>query len=397
MAEDAFEGQEKTEQATPRKREQARERGQIAKSPELSAAVVVLSGAAALSMVAGRGFAGATTRLMHDAWAGLARPDGGLGNTTGWLQGAGLQMLAVFASFGGLVMLMAVAVNVVQTRGLITTYPITPKLSGLNPMQGVQRLFSLESLFTVFKSILKLGALGLVTFNLTRKAIPDLLMLSETGVADIGLVLGRLAFRFTVTIGVVYLVLAGLDYAWHYIRLEQSLRMTRQEAIEEHKESEGNPQVKARLRALAMAMTRQRMMQKVPTADVVVTNPTHIAVALRYDVALAPAPIVVAMGQRKLAERIKEIARKSGVPLVENRPVARALLATARVGFPIPPALYAAVAEILGWVYRQRRGAGISRLQAAVAAASGGAAAPRPRPGRNGPTSMTSHARGGAR
>lgn len=366
MADDAFEGQEKTEQPSPRKRDRAREQGQVAKSPELSAAVVILAGVGALTMSAGRGFAGASTQILNDAWAGLARPDGGLDATPGWLQGTGFHLLGLFASFGLVVSLVTVAVNVAQTRGVLSTHPVAPKLSNVNPLQGVKRVFGPEALFTVFKSMLKLAALGLVTWQLTRKALPDLLMLSETGVADISVILVRLAVRFTVTIGVVYLLLAGIDYAWHFIRNERNLRMTRQEAIQEQKESDGNPQIKARLRAVALAMSRQRMMQNVPGADVVVVNPTHVAVALKYDTALSPAPIVLAMGQRKLAERIKEIARKAGVPLVENRPVARALLATAKVGRPIPPALYAAVAEILAWVYRQRRGAGISRAPAAI-------------------------------
>jgi flagellar biosynthetic protein FlhB len=130
--------------------------------------------------------------------------------------------------------------------------------------------------------------------------------------------------------------------------------MTRQEVIRDMKDSEGDPRVKARLQSLARAQARRRMLQKVPTADVVVVNPTKIAVALKYDVDLAPAPVVVAMGQRKLAERIKKIALNARVPVIENRPVARALLATAKVGRPIPPALYTAVAEILAFVYRQR-------------------------------------------
>jgi flagellar biosynthetic protein FlhB len=151
--------------------------------------------------------------------------------------------------------------------------------------------------------------------------------------------------------------------------MEKSLRMTRQEVVHEHREMEGDPIVKARIFSIMRAKARQRMMREVPTADVVVVNPTEIAVALKYDGAVAPAPIVVAMGRLKLAERIRAIATQSGVPIVENRPVARALIATAVVSKPIPPALYAAVAEILAFVYRRR-----GRVPDALAQAERGSA-----------------------
>jgi flagellar biosynthetic protein FlhB len=167
--------------------------------------------------------------------------------------------------------------------------------------------------------------------------------------------------RLTLWVGLSFLALAALDYWFQWNQVEKNLRMTRQEVIYEQRESEGDPTVKGRIKAVARALARQRMLQKVPTADVVVVNPTMIAVALKYDTSIAPAPIVLAMGQRKLAQRIRDLATKANVPIVENRPVARALLATSKVGRPIPPALYAAVAEILAFLYRRR--AAISRMR----------------------------------
>jgi flagellar biosynthetic protein FlhB len=194
--------------------------------------------------------------------------------------------------------------------------------------------------------------------------LPILLSLCSTEPADIAAVMRGLTLRLAFTVGAAYLLVAAFDFAYQIVKHERSLRMTRQEVIHEHKDTEGNPEVKGRLLAMARAFARRRMLQAVPTADVVVVNPTRIAVALRYDAAESPAPVVVAMGQRKLAHRIRDIAHRSGVPIVENRAVARALLATGKVGFPIPPALYAAVAEILAFVYRQR-----SRAAAVLGAA----------------------------
>jgi len=168
-----------------------------------------------------------------------------------------------------------------------------------------------------------------------------------------------------VSTGLAYLALSGLDYGYQWYQTEKKLRMTRQEIVRENRDSEGDPMVKARQMSLARQRARQRMMQRVPQADVVVVNPTHIAVALRYDISVAAAPIVVAMGERKIAERIKAIAIKAGVPIIENKPIARALLASARVNHPIPPALYAAIAEILAFVYRTRSPHRLAALAAA--------------------------------
>jgi len=189
--------------------------------------------------------------------------------------------------------------------------------------------------------------------------------LGEMGAAATTLVLRSLLLRLVVTSGLAFLAVAGFDYLFQRWRHEQKLKMTRQEVVREHREQEGDPIVKARILSLQRQKARQRMMQRVPTADVVVVNPTHIAVALRYDVSVAPAPLVVAMGERKVAERIKQIAIAHGVPVLQNKPVARALLATAKIGKPIPPALYAAIAEILAFVYRTRAPHRLRQLAAA--------------------------------
>jgi flagellar biosynthetic protein FlhB len=155
-------------------------------------------------------------------------------------------------------------------------------------------------------------------------------------------------------VGLVFLLIAGLDYGFQVWQFEKSLRMTKQEVVQEHRQTEGDPMVKGRIRQLQKAMARKRMLTNVATADVVVTNPTRIAVALKYDPLVSPAPVVLAMGERLLAKRIREIAARAGVPIIENKPLARALFATAKVGTPIPPALYVAVAEVIAFVFRRK-------------------------------------------
>jgi flagellar biosynthetic protein FlhB len=233
---------------------------------------------------------------------------------------------------------------------------MTPDFSRISPLAGVKRLFSTQSLFTLFKAILKLSALGMLTWYALRAAWPDLAGLGGEEAAVSLTVIRSLVLRLVAMVGLGFLAIAALDYGYQIWKHEKDLKMTRQEIVQEHKESEGDPLLKSRMRTLANALMRRRMLHKVKEADVVIVNPVHIAVALKYDMGQDGAPMVLAMGRRKLAEKIKALAAKAGVPVQENRPLARALIATATVGKPIPPALYAAVAEVLAWVYRRRGG-----------------------------------------
>ena len=234
--------------------------------------------------------------------------------------------------------------------------PITPKFSHLDPMAGLKRLGSKDALVTLLKSMIKLIVLGFVTWRVLEGNWPELMSLAQTGPAAVAAVMHELVFRLIAVTGLAFLVIAFADYAWQVVKHRNSLKMTKDQVKHEAKDSDGDPHVKARIRTLHLQRSRQRMLQAVPTADVVITNPTHVAVALKYDPSESPAPIVVAMGERKLAERIKQLAKDSGVTMIENKPVARALLATCVVGQPIAPMLYAAVAEILAFVYRLKHG-----------------------------------------
>jgi flagellar biosynthetic protein FlhB len=354
MAENGAGGQERTEQATPRRRARAREEGQIPRSQELATATVLLAGTAALGLAGGAALARfATAQLRASAQALSAVPFTPAGAVT-LAQATGWGLLAALLPFAATVTGAVLFVNLVQAHGVLTLKPLLPKASHINPVAGLKRLVGTEALVNLVKSVLKVVVLAAVAWLVVSRAWEQVLAVGDLGTAAIAVVLREVTLRLALVTGLVFAAIAAADYLYQRFRFERNLRMTREEVRQEHKDTEGNPMVKARMLSIARALARKRMLQQVPKADVVIVNPTQIAVALRYDPAAAPAPIVVAMGQRKLAQRIRDIARRADVPVVENRPVARALLATATVGKPIPPALYVAVAEILAFVYRLR-------------------------------------------
>lgn len=351
MAEESF--QEKTEAPSPKRRQDAREKGQVARSAEIGTALLMLGAALALS-TGGRG----TARGIGDVFARSAtyieNPPVGIDATARWLGDLGFGVLGAIAPIVLGVSAVALAGGAVQARGTFSLHPLKPDFSRLSPSKNLKRIFGLRSIVELLKSLVKLLIVGgAVWFSLSR-AWPDMAALPQQPAVAFLAVVFRYVVRLLMVSGLAFLALAGADYAYQLWDFEKNLRMTKQEVKQEMKETEGDPMVKSRLRAFGRSLVRKRMMQAVPTADVVVTNPTHIAVALKYDPTIAPAPIVVAMGQRKIAERIKKIALEAGVPVVENRPLARALLATARLDMPIPPELYVAVAEVLAFVIRRR-------------------------------------------
>ncbi len=353
MAED--EGQDRTEDPTGKRREQAREEGQIARSPDLAAVAMLLAGAGVLAASGGAPLADFAVGVTRSSAASLSAGELTSAGATQMLTGIVTGLLRALAPFAIGVTLVTILVQVAQTRGLFTTKPLTPKLSHLNPVSGIKRIVGMDGVVNLLKAVLKTAALGAVTASVLHQSWPELMSLAEQGAPAIAAVMGGLTFKLTVITGLAFAVVAIADYGYQWYKSEKQLKMTKQQVKHEGRESDGDPHVKARIRSMQRQLARQRMLQAVATADVVVTNPTHIAVALRYDPSVSPAPIVVAMGERKLAERIKAIARAAAVPTIENKPIARALLATSSIGHPIPPALYAAVAEILAFVYRRRR------------------------------------------
>jgi flagellar biosynthesis protein FlhB len=274
------------------------------------------------------------------------------------VQAIGWKVLVGLSLFLCSLAAVALSVTLVQARGVLSVKPIQPKWERLSPVANAKRMFGIQPWVELSKSLMKLTVIGLTVYLSLRLAWAEAITLAQQAPFALLDFVRRYAARLLLTAGLAYVAIALFDYAFQLWRHEKNLRMTKQEVKQEHKQAEGDPLVKARLRSMGRALARRQMFQEVPAADVVITNPTHIAVALRYDPATADAPVVLAMGQRKIAERIKAIAAQAGVPVVENKPLARALLASSRVGVPIPAELYIAVAEVLAFVIRQRAAAG---------------------------------------
>jgi flagellar biosynthetic protein FlhB len=345
--------QERTESPTNRRLTQAHDEGQVPRSTELSAAVVVLGGATALLLLGGRTLGAGMTGLMHDSTRMLVAAPFTQGDVVVLLRNAGQVMLKAMAPFLLAIVIPALLVNGIQARGVLSLKPIAPDFSRINPASGLARLLSGQSLFTLIKAMIKVTIIGTVGWLAMSRAWPEIVSLSGADAATILVVVRDVTVKLVFGCGLAFLALALVDYGYATWQHQKRLRMTRQEVIQEFRELEGDPIRKSRMRSLAQGLVRRRMLHRVKEADVVIVNPTEIAIAIRYD-GTSPAPIVLAMGRRKLAERIREIARLANIPVVQNIPVARALIATAAVGKPIPPALYVAVAEVLAFVYRKR-------------------------------------------
>ncbi|MDX2191753.1 MAG: EscU/YscU/HrcU family type III secretion system export apparatus switch protein [Gemmatimonadales bacterium] len=345
---------ERTEDPTPRRRAEALREGNVPRSTELTAAAGLIVACGVLLSQTGAALGEALRRILVQAWGGLAGPPLSIEATQRLaievLGAAALAALPVL----GLIAVGTAAVGLAQARGVIAVDALQPKLDRLSISQGLKRLLGVEGLFAALKAVAKFLLIGAVAWSVIAGAWPALMRLAAADVPEVARVMQGLSGRLLLTGGLTFLAVALVDYGFQVWRYEQGLKMTKQEVQQEGKDLEGNPQVKARLRSLREAMARKRMLTAVKTADVVVTNPTHIAIALRYRAGKDAAPVVIAMGERKLAERIKAIARAAGVETVENKPLARALLATAKVGRVIPVELFEAVAEVLAFVYRRR-------------------------------------------
>ena len=343
---------EKTEQPTPRRLEDALKKGQIARSPEVQTAAVLLGGLAALA------FAG------QDIWKQLV---GSMVSSLGHLHDTSITADALqgYAVTGTLVLLKCVGpvlvatalagllAGAIQNRFNTASEALTPDWNRLNPVEGFKRLFSTRMIAPTAISMTKLIVIILLIYSEVVSILNDPIFATSVDIARIAAFLAQTCMRIFLRVSLALLVVAAADYAYQWWRTQRDLMMTRAEIKEEMKNTEGSQIVKTRRRRRAVG--KKKMLADVPTADVVVTNPTHLAIALRYDRKTMRAPRVVAKGIRLNAEQIREVARQHQVPILENKPLARLLFKHARAGGEIPASLYAAVAEVLAWVYRVNR------------------------------------------
>ncbi len=270
---------------------------------------------------------------------------------------AGSMVLSAGTAVAPLVVAVAVAgaaVNLLQVGPLLSLQPIKPDPGRINPASGIQRLWSTRSLVELAKAAVKMMVVGFVAYQVLKEQLPVIVGLQVASAEGALAAIAGLMMEVGVKCGLALLVMAAADYAYQRRHHESSLKMSRQEVKEELRHSEGDPHLKSKLRQMARQLAGRRMMQSVPQADVVVTNPTHVAVAIEYKPHRMQAPVVTAKGQNLIAEQIKRIARENGVPVVENPPLARALNRSVEIGDSVPPALYQAVAEVLAFIYRLR-------------------------------------------
>jgi flagellar biosynthetic protein FlhB len=342
---------EKTEQPTPRKLEEAQKQGQIARSPEVQTAFVLLALLCSLSFTGRelwRTLAGSTAAVLshlHDTPLS--------GNALqGYAWRGTLVLLKCVAPIALAAVLGGLLAGGIQNRFTTASEALGFHWERLNPAQGFQRVFSGRSAVAAALALFKISFILILAYSTVKEVMGDPVFTTSVSLPRFVEFLAQSALKIALRALLAIAVIAAADYAYQFWRTHRDLMMTREEVKEEMKNSEGNPQIKARRRRMLGGATKRRMLADVPNADVIVTNPTHIAIALRYDRKTMQAPRIVAKGIRKNAEQIREIARRHGVPIIENKPLARIMFKYGKVGREIPAQLYAAVAEILAHVYR---------------------------------------------
>ena len=353
------EGGEKTEPATAKKLKDARKEGKVAKSKELTSAfdliVLFLCLKIFVSYVGGNLLG--LFDLVYGNMADFVRINEGYMSSQAvstvlfpviirWL----LTVLPFFA-FGVVITFL---ISVIQVGWTVSAKPMQPKLSKFNPINGFKRIFSKDTLFELVKSIFKVGIIIYIAYTSVRDEAGHLFILYELDLKQAIALVGTLIIDIGLKISIVYLIIGIADYAYQKWKFNDEMKMTKQEVKDEFKNTEGDPQIKGRQRRKMQEVSQRRMMQDVPKADGVITNPTHYAVALKYEAEVRPAPYVVAKGEDYLAQKIKEVARENNVEIVENKPLARMLYSNVDIGADIPPELYQAVAELLAVIFQKR-------------------------------------------
>ena len=349
-------GGEKTEEPTSKKLEDARKEGQVAKSKEIGNAFGIL----ALFLILKIYIGSMGTRFLElfsavygqiPSISTLYSGNLPIAALQVLIKSMMLQMIIIAAPIFLVGVVVAFVCDVAQVKWRPTSKPMQPKFSKLNPMKGFARIFSPGSLVELLKSVLKLAVIGYMVYSYLKGRIGQIFLLYDISIGQAIELIGDVVIELGIRIAAVYMIIAMLDYAYQKYKFKQDMKMTKQEVKDEYKNQEGDPQVKGKQKQRMREASMRRMMQQLPEADVVITNPTHYAVAIKYDPDTYDAPYVIAKGENYLAQRIKDIARDNEIEIVENKPLARMLYANVEIGGLVPPELYQAVAEVLAFVY----------------------------------------------
>lgn len=344
---------EKTEKATPKRRKEAREKGQVLQSKEINSAFILLFTFLALRTMGGYIYKHIIT-FTHNILIELSNVENIY--TVNGVHKLFLSTAMVTARIVVPIVATAFAVGLVcsylQVGYLFTFKPLKPKLSKINPINGFKRLFSLKPLVEFFKSLIKIGAVGYIAFSYLIDETRNISNILDMEIIQIITYLGKVTVGIALRAAMILIILAILDYYYQRWEHEKELKMSKQEVKEEYKQMEGDPQIKSKIKERQRQISMRRMMQDVPKADVIITNPTHYAVAVWYNANIGDAPIVLAKGKDLVAQNIKKVALENEIPIVENKELARVIYATVDIGEYIPPDLYQAVAEVLAYVYK---------------------------------------------
>jgi len=346
-------GGEKTEKATPKKREKARKEGQVAQSQEIGTAFLFIA-----AFVALRAFApmmlDRILSLLHLNFTSLylAPEFDSTQFASQYIWNTFGQIILIFLPVALVVMAVGLAVNIIQVGWKPTGKPLQPKFSKLNPIKGVKKVFSMKMFLELFKTLLKFTVILVTVFFVLVDRVDMLGMLLYMDLFQAVFYIADLFATVGLTVGILYVFIAAIDYVFNRRKHEKELRMSKHEIKEEWKQMEGDPMIKGKIKQKMREVSMRRMMQEVPSADVVITNPTHFACALRYDREKGGAPVLVAKGADLMAKRIKEAAQENYVICVEDKPLARTLYSVVDIGGEVPPELWQAVAEVLAYVYR---------------------------------------------
>ena len=351
------EGGEKTEPATDKKLKEAREEGKVAKSQELTfsfSLIVLFLVLKFFISYLGEKMIG----LIKTIYSGMAEfvdiNNAGLSShaVSAYFVNIIIQFFLIVLPFFIFGVAITVLVNIVQVGWKVSTKMLQPKFDKFNPINGFKRIFSSQSVFELVKSIVKIGLIALIAYFSIKGHANELFILYEIPLNQAIALVGTIIIDTGLRISLVYLVVGVADFVYQKHKFNEDMKMTKQEVKDEYKNTEGDPQIKGRQRARMREASQRRMMQDVPKADVVITNPTHIAVALKYDAEVSKAPVVLAKGEELIAQKIKDVAKENNISIVENKPLARMLYSNVDIGEEIPAELYQSVAEVLAAVYQ---------------------------------------------
>ncbi len=349
------EGGEKTEEPTAKKLKDAREEGQVAKSQDIIVAFSLLGLFLALKVMVGY-FGNSFLATYQESYGMISDiiREPFTGNTARSLVVYGIgRILLIAAPIYIMAFAVAFVTNIAQVKWVISGKPLMPKFSKLNPISGFKKIFSKDKIVELLKSILKIGIIAYVVYDALKDQWGMLRNLYELSLMSAIQLIGDTVITLGIKISAFFMVIAFIDYFYQKYKFKEDMKMTKQEIKDEYKQTEGDPHVKGQIRQKMREASRRRMMQELPQADVVITNPTHLAVAIKYDRENSKgAPVVIAKGADYLAEKIKEVARENAIEIVENKPLARMLYYNVEIGMEIPPELYQMVAEVLAYVYR---------------------------------------------